>query len=69
MTVIAITGGGAGIGRGIAWHFARAGHAVSITDCDRQAGRESPAQDDPPGCSSMQNTSGCPHPGEFPVRL
>jgi len=41
MTVIAITGGGAGIGRGIAWHFARAGHAVSITDCDRQAGRES----------------------------
>ncbi len=41
MTVVAITGGGAGIGRGIAWHFARAGHAVSITDCDRQAGRES----------------------------
>ena len=41
MKVIAITGGGAGIGRGIAWHFARAGYAVSITDRDRVAGRES----------------------------
>lgn len=40
MTVIAITGGGAGIGRGIAWHFARLGYAVSITDRDRQAGKE-----------------------------
>jgi NAD(P)-dependent dehydrogenase (short-subunit alcohol dehydrogenase family) len=40
MRVIAITGGGAGIGRGIAWHFARQGYAVSITDRDRQAGRE-----------------------------
>jgi NAD(P)-dependent dehydrogenase (short-subunit alcohol dehydrogenase family) len=41
MKVIAVTGGGAGIGRGIAWHFARAGYGVSITDSDRQAGRES----------------------------
>lgn len=41
MKVIAITGGGAGIGRAIAWHFARAGYAVSITDQDRQAGKES----------------------------
>ena len=41
MKVIAITGGGAGIGRGIAWHFARAGYGVSIIDTDRQAGRES----------------------------
>jgi NAD(P)-dependent dehydrogenase (short-subunit alcohol dehydrogenase family) len=40
MKLIAITGGGAGIGRGIAWHFARAGYAVSITDRDRQAGLE-----------------------------
>ena len=40
MKIIAITGGGAGIGRGIAWHFARAGYAVSITDSDRVAGRE-----------------------------
>ena len=39
--VIAITGGGAGIGRGSAWHFARLGYAVSITDADRQAGKES----------------------------
>jgi NAD(P)-dependent dehydrogenase (short-subunit alcohol dehydrogenase family) len=41
MKVIAIIGGGAGIGRGIAWHFARAGYGVSITDSDRQAGKES----------------------------
>jgi NAD(P)-dependent dehydrogenase (short-subunit alcohol dehydrogenase family) len=41
MRIIAITGGGAGIGRGIAWYFARAGYAVSITDRDREAGRES----------------------------
>jgi NAD(P)-dependent dehydrogenase (short-subunit alcohol dehydrogenase family) len=40
MKVIAITGGGAGIGRGLAWHFAREGYAVSITDSDREAGRE-----------------------------
>ena len=40
MKIIAITGGGAGIGRAIAWHFAQAGYAVSITDRDRQAGRE-----------------------------
>jgi NAD(P)-dependent dehydrogenase (short-subunit alcohol dehydrogenase family) len=40
MKVIAITGGGAGIGRGIAWYFAREGYAVSITDADREAGRE-----------------------------
>ena len=41
MKIIAITGGGAGIGRGIAWHFARLGYGVSILEADRQAGRES----------------------------
>ena len=40
MRIIAITGGGAGIGRGIAWHFARAGYGVSIMEADRQAGKE-----------------------------
>ena len=40
MKIVAITGGGAGIGRGVAWHFARLGYAVSITDRDRQAGKE-----------------------------
>jgi len=41
MKVIAITGGGAGIGRGIAWHFARAGYGISVLDADREAGGES----------------------------
>lgn len=40
MKTIAITGGGAGIGRGIAWHFARADYGVSILESDRQAGKE-----------------------------
>jgi NADP-dependent 3-hydroxy acid dehydrogenase YdfG len=41
MKIIAITGSGAGIGQATAWHFARAGYAVSITDRGRKAGRES----------------------------
>jgi NAD(P)-dependent dehydrogenase (short-subunit alcohol dehydrogenase family) len=40
MNVIAITGGAQGIGRAIAYHFAQAGYAVSITDSDVAAGRE-----------------------------
>lgn len=40
MKVIAITGGGQGIGRAIAYHFADAGYAVSICDTDAGAGRE-----------------------------
>jgi NAD(P)-dependent dehydrogenase (short-subunit alcohol dehydrogenase family) len=40
MRVIAITGGGQGIGRALAWHFADAGYIVAITDKDRVAGRE-----------------------------
>lgn len=40
MRTIAITGGGAGIGRGIAWHFARLGYGVSIIEPDKQAGKE-----------------------------
>jgi NAD(P)-dependent dehydrogenase (short-subunit alcohol dehydrogenase family) len=40
MKVIAITGGGQGIGRGVAYRFAEAGYAVSICDADAAAGRE-----------------------------
>ena len=40
MKTLAITGGGQGIGRGIAFRFAQAGYAVSITDTDEKAARE-----------------------------
>lgn len=40
MKVVAITGGGQGIGRAIAYHFAEQGYAVSISDADGEAGRE-----------------------------
>lgn len=43
MKVVAITGGGQGIGRGIALQFARAGYAVSIADPVEDAGREAAA--------------------------
>jgi NAD(P)-dependent dehydrogenase (short-subunit alcohol dehydrogenase family) len=39
--VIAISGGGAGIGWAIAWHFARRSYGVSIIDADCQAGKVS----------------------------
>ncbi len=40
MKLIAVTGGGQGIGRAIAFCFARAGYAVSIADIDDEAGNE-----------------------------
>lgn len=40
MKVLAVTGGGQGIGRAIARSFANAGYAVSIADTDAAAGRE-----------------------------
>src|SRR4051794_28523056 len=36
MKVLAVTGGGQGIGRSIAYHFAQHGYAVSIADEDKQ---------------------------------
>jgi NAD(P)-dependent dehydrogenase (short-subunit alcohol dehydrogenase family) len=43
MKIVAISGGGQGIGRAIAYRFAEAGYAVSIADPDAQAGREAAA--------------------------
>jgi NAD(P)-dependent dehydrogenase (short-subunit alcohol dehydrogenase family) len=40
MKILAITGGGQGIGRGIALRFAQSGYAVSILDADEKGGRE-----------------------------
>ena len=40
MKVIAISGGGQGLGRAIAYHFAALGYAVSLSDTDAAAGRE-----------------------------
>jgi NAD(P)-dependent dehydrogenase (short-subunit alcohol dehydrogenase family) len=44
MKILAVTGGGQGIGRGIAFHFAQNGYAVSIADSDEKAGREAAAR-------------------------
>jgi NAD(P)-dependent dehydrogenase (short-subunit alcohol dehydrogenase family) len=38
--VLAITGAGQGIGRAIAYHFAKAGYWISLADPDARAGRE-----------------------------
>ena len=40
MKIAAVTGGAQGIGRGVAYAFAKAGYAVSIFDPERDAGEE-----------------------------
>jgi NAD(P)-dependent dehydrogenase (short-subunit alcohol dehydrogenase family) len=40
MKILAVSGGAQGIGRGIAFHFARNGYAVSLMDPDEAAGQE-----------------------------
>jgi len=40
MKVLAVTGGSQGIGRAVAFHFAKAGYAVSIADIEEDAGGE-----------------------------
>jgi NAD(P)-dependent dehydrogenase (short-subunit alcohol dehydrogenase family) len=40
LKVAAVTGGGQGIGRAVAFHYARSGYAVSIADTDDEAGTE-----------------------------
>ena len=40
MRILAVTGGGQGIGRAIAYRFAAKAYAVSIADADAEAGHE-----------------------------
>jgi NAD(P)-dependent dehydrogenase (short-subunit alcohol dehydrogenase family) len=40
LKVVAISGGGQGIGRAVALHCAKADYGVSIADTDREAGQE-----------------------------
>ena len=53
MKTLAVTGGGQGIGRGIAYRFAQAGYAVSIIDADEKAGREACAHIESLGAQSL----------------
>jgi NAD(P)-dependent dehydrogenase (short-subunit alcohol dehydrogenase family) len=53
MKILAITGGGQGIGRGIVFRFAQSGYAVSITDCDEKAGREAAARAEALGAQAL----------------
>lgn len=51
--VVAITGGGQGIGRGIAFAFAKAGYAVAISDVKADAGNEAVALIEKTGGTAM----------------
>jgi NAD(P)-dependent dehydrogenase (short-subunit alcohol dehydrogenase family) len=53
MKTLAITGGGQGIGRGIAFRFAQAGYAISIVDSDEKAGREACAHIEQLGAQAL----------------
>jgi NAD(P)-dependent dehydrogenase (short-subunit alcohol dehydrogenase family) len=53
MKTLAITGGGQGIGRGIAFRFAQAGYAISIIDADENAGREACAHVESLGAQAL----------------
>jgi NAD(P)-dependent dehydrogenase (short-subunit alcohol dehydrogenase family) len=53
MKILAVTGGGQGIGRGIAFHFAQNGYAVSIADSDEKAGREAASRAEALGAQAI----------------
>ncbi len=51
--VVAITGGGQGIGRAVAFHFAANGYAVSLSDTAADAGRETKSRIEQTGGTAM----------------
>lgn len=65
MKTIAITGGGQGIGRAVAYHFAQAGYAVSISDTDASAGRETLAALKKMGATAMFARTDVGKPGDI----
>ncbi len=64
MKVIAITGGAQGIGRAIAFHFARAGYVVSVADLDGEAGGETVRKLREMGASAFFVRTDVSEPGE-----
>ncbi len=64
MGVVAITGGGQGIGRGIALAFARAGYAVSIADPVADGGREAAALVDSLGARCLDEPADVSEPDD-----
>jgi len=53
MKIVAVTGGGQGIGRAVAFRFAAAGYGVSIADPDEKAGLEAVARIEERGAKGL----------------
>jgi NAD(P)-dependent dehydrogenase (short-subunit alcohol dehydrogenase family) len=66
-SVVLVTGAARGIGRGIANHFAQAGHFVVVTDIDEEEARACAAAIGPLACA-MQMNAGCMTHGPFEQR-
>lgn len=64
MKNVAVSGGGQGIGRAIAYHFARHGYAVSIADSDRLAGEEAAARMKAQGAEALFVQGDVSKPGD-----
>ena len=64
MKTLAVTGGGQGIGRAIALHFAKAGYGVSIADMDEEAGLECLGKLQELGAQALFQKADVSQPGE-----